>query len=163
RPARAVMTALLLTVLPGCLGDQAGSKAWLRRLSPFQGVSGPDVVNLQVALIQVPYADFARYRDLWTFLDEQAVQMEKQGELEEAQCCLGVAPSLDENGGVRLSVTPKVRHASSSKLPWRPRSDRAGWSLNFQQPVEEFPEAGFEVPINPGQYLVVGARVDRPG
>lgn len=231
----ALVAALALTVLPGCLGEGQGtSSAWLQRFRPFQGVTGPNAVHMDVALIELPYADASRYRDLWNFIDEsdRIVSLEKKAILEEngfrvglvggnppgellelltnkrtcpgprriqivagqeerclevgpvlpatsfqvseggqlrsvdliqAQCCLTLAPSLADEGRVRIQVTPKVRHScSNNKVPWKPSGDRSGWMLNLQQPLEAFPAAGFEVSLAPGEYLIVGARQDRP-
>jgi len=230
---RLLLGALLLAIGPGCSGAGTGTSApWLYRLKSFHGVTGPNAVFMDVALIELPCPDAARYRDLWTFIDEgdQVVPLEKKAALEEngfrvgevglnppaellelltnkrtcpgprriqivageeercldlsrirsvltfqlwedgrssrvdldkGQCCLNLAPSLTEDGRVRLSITPKVRHASKSKMPWKPRDDRTGWTLNFQQSVEAYPSAGFEVTLAPGEYVVVGPRLDR--
>ena len=48
-------------------------------------------------------------------------------------------------------------------MPWRPLADRSGWTLQLQQPTEAYAALGWEVSLAPGEYLVVGARFDRPG
>src|SRR5436190_18692161 len=80
---RALVLALTLGALSGCTGDTATTSAsWLQKLRPYQGISGPEAVHLDVALVNIPLADSARYRSLWTFVDEQAVALEKQSVLE---------------------------------------------------------------------------------
>lgn len=81
---RALVLALTLGALSGCTGDTAGTTAsWLQKRRPYQGISGPEAVHLDVALLNIPLADAARYRALWTFVDEQAVPLEKQAVLED--------------------------------------------------------------------------------
>jgi hypothetical protein len=229
---RGLVLALMLGSITGCLGDRATSSSSL--LSRFRGSpspAGPEPIQLDFALVQVPLADDARYRDLWTFLDEQAVPLEKKTVLEEngyrvgrvganppeellelmtnrrycpnprriqielckeekllelgpaiehasfnvvqseqsrqvalesAQCCIGVLLSLTEDGRTRLSLGPRIRHAGRDHMPWRPSADLSGWSRQFQKPVESFPGLDWEVQLMPGEYLVIGAREDRP-
>jgi hypothetical protein len=228
---RGLVIALMLGSITGCLGDRATSSSSL--LSRFRGspaAAGPEPIQLDVALVQVPLSDDARYRDLWTFLDEQAVPLEKktvleengyrvgrvganppeellelmtnrrycpnprriqielfkeekllelgpviehatfsiQGEqtrpvvLEDAQCCVGVLPSLTEDGRTRLILGPRIRHAGRDHMQWRPSADRSGWTRQIQKPVESYPGLDWEVQLVPGEYLVIGAREDRP-
>jgi hypothetical protein len=231
---RGLLGALLLAIVSGCSGSDGGkAPPWLQRYKAFQGVTGPDAVYMDVAAIELPCADAARYRDLWTFIDEgdQIIPLEKKAtlaengfrvgqvsasppaellalltdkrtcpgprriqivagqeercldvgpplpalsfqlwedgrstsvDLDKAQCCLNLAPSLTEDGRVHLSVMPKVRHSGRGKMPWKPRDDRTGWTLNLQQSIEEYPPASFEVTLSPGEYVVIGPRVDRP-
>jgi hypothetical protein len=230
---RALLLALTLGILSGCSGERvATSSSFLSRLRPFQTSPPPDAVHLDVALVQIPYADAARYGELWTFLDEQAVNLEKkstledngfrvgrvgatppeelrelvnqrrncpdprriqmqpgkedrvldlgtarphvafqviQGEqtnnidLENAQCCLSVTPTLTDDGRTRLQIVPKIKHEGKNHIPWLPLADRSGWTRQMQQPSDTFPDLGWDVVLAPGEYLVIGARDDRPG
>lgn len=232
---RALLGALLLGLLSGCFGDGAErSASWLKRFKqPFQGVTGPNAVYVDVAIVRLPVADTVRYRDLWTFIDEgeQVVPLEKKslleangfrvghggaepsGELlallterrnrtearriqivagqeercldmgpkldalsfelvgngvptcvalEQAQCCLSFAPALTDDGRIRLKVTPKVRYQSQEKAPWRPRDDRTGWMRASQTTLDEYLNDVIELTVSPGEYLVLGPRLDRP-
>jgi hypothetical protein len=233
---RALTLALTVALLAGCSAEHSSSsRNLLKRFRPFQGVSGPDAVYLDVALVQIPRGDQARFRELWTFLDEgadrEAVTLEKKSVLEEngfrvgrggmhppeellelteerhcpgarrvemragkddraidlgpalpqaafrvvrgedstavelkqAQFCLGVRPVLADKGRTRLQITPKVKHASKEEMPWRPRPDLSGWTFQVRQPVEEYEALGWEMTLDPGEYLIIGAREDRPG
>jgi hypothetical protein len=229
----ALVLALTVGGLSGCTGDTGGSStSWLQKIRPFQGVSGPEAVYLDVALVNIPLADTARYRSLWDFVDEQSIGMEKQSileengfrvgqtngtapgelyellttqrtcpnprriemhagkdersldlgpalpkiafdipqgeqskhvELEQAQCCLSVAPFLTEDGRTRLVITPKVKHTNKGFMPWRPKADLSGWTRQFDRPVEEYPALSWEVSLAPGEFVVIGSREDRPG
>ncbi len=230
---RALLLALTVGIFSGCAGDRSSSSTSLfRKFHPFQGGTPADAVQLDVALVQIPYSDAARYRDLWTFLDEQAVTLEKKGPLEEngfrvgrvgssapeelvelvsqrrncpdprriqmqlgkddrvlelgsarphvafqvvqgeqtspvdlerAQCCLAVTPTLTDDGRTRLQIVPKIKHEGKGRLPWLPLADRSGWTRSTQTPSESFNDLGWDVVLAPGEYLVIGAREDRPG
>jgi hypothetical protein len=84
-------------------------------------------------------------------------------ELEQAQCCLLVVPALTEDGRTRLTFTPQVRHAGRDPMPWRPNADHSGWTRQLEQAVESYPALGWEVTLAPGEYVLVGARRNRPG
>ncbi len=231
RRCRALLLALLIGAAAGCAGERSSSTSLLHRLRPFQGVTGPDAVQIDVALVQIPYGDAARYRELWTFLDEQAVALDKKSaleengfrvgrvganppeellelvsqrrscpdprrvqmlagkderafdlgpvlhkasleiirgeqsmpvELEDALCCLGVTPVAAEDGRTRLQIVPKVKQ-TRGPLGWLPRPDRSGWTRQFEPVAEKIADLGWEVTMAPGEYLVIGAREDKPG
>ena len=229
---RALFVALLFGLAGGCTSDRAvTSTTFLRRLSPFQGSNDSDSVHVDVALIQIPFADSARYSKLWTFLDEQAVALEKKGPLEEngfrigrvganppaeilelvsqkrtcpdprrvqmqpdregrllglgparaklafeavqgeqsnraefeqAQCCLAVTPHLTDDGRTRLQAVPKIKHDNKGRLGWLPLPDRSGWTRLTKPPEEVLSDLGWETVLGQGEYLVIGAREDRP-
>lgn len=230
---RCCALALTLVMLAGCSSERSVTSAsFFSRLRPFQGSPPADAVQLDVALVQIPCTDAARYGELWTFLDEQAVNLEKKGileengfrvgrvgstppeelrelvsqrrncpdprrvqmqpgkedrvlelgaarphvafqvvrgeqanrvELENAQCCLGVTPTLTDDGRTCLQIVPKIKHEGKGRLPWLPLADRSGWTRQMQQPADSFNELSWDVVLAPGEYLVIGAREDRPG
>ncbi|MBI1918545.1 MAG: hypothetical protein HYS12_27955 [Planctomycetes bacterium] len=90
--------------------------------------------------------------------DEQSSAVE----LEQAACLLRIVPSLSEDGRTKLTCTPQLRHSGKGLMPWRPLADRSGWALQLQQPTETYAALGWEVSLAPGEFLVVGARFDRP-
>jgi hypothetical protein len=229
---RALLTALLLVNLSGCLGLGSRSTASLfQRFRKQQDAPSPEVVHLDVALVQIPLGDTALHRGLWDFLDEQVVPLEKKGVLEQngfrigrvgntapqelldlvtnrRHCpdprqvrmppgkgerlielgpplkeiafdlCQGdqssrvaldgghyafaISPSLTGDGRTRLRFVPRVKHSGWSNLPWKPSSDRSGWTMQFEKACESFPALEWDVVLAPGEYLVIGAREDRP-
>jgi hypothetical protein len=94
------------------------------------------------------------------FQDGQAVVIE----LEQAQCTLVVVPTLTDDGRTRLQFTPQVRHGEARQLP-QPAVDRSGtysWVLQEKRPTETYSGLKWEVTVAPNEYVVVGARSDRP-
>src|SRR4051812_2840298 len=83
---RGLLGGLLLAIVSGCSGSEGGeAPPWLQRYKTFQGVTGPDAVFIDAALVELPFADAARYRDLWAFIDEgdQIIPLEKKAALAE--------------------------------------------------------------------------------
>ncbi len=228
---RVLLLALAAGVLAGCASQEPARPAsWLQRFRPFQGAA--DVVQMDVALVEVPAGDHFLNGELWAFVDEHAVplkektRLEDNGlrvgqvadtppdgllqlltekrscpsprrvhlpagkggrpldlgpvrqrcsfrldrgagaagvELEQAQFSVFVEPGLAEGGGARLTFTPRVRHAGKGPAAWRPREDRSGWSLQTERPPESYDELSWAVTLAPNEYVVVGARYDRPG
>src|SRR5947208_11795638 len=59
---RALMLALTLGILSGCSGERSRtSTSFFSKLRPFQASPPADSVQLDVALVQIPYSDAARY------------------------------------------------------------------------------------------------------
>ncbi len=83
-------------------------------------------------------------------------------ELDRAECSLVVVPSLAANGRTRLRFTPCVRHGEATPQP-RAAPDRSGILLQSEKPSEEFTDLSWEVELAPNEFVVIGARADRPG
>src|SRR5262249_7149705 len=76
---RALVLGLLAGLLGGCAPERAlHPAAWLEHLRPNQGRSGPDVVQLEVALVERPLNDPYLSEDLWKLVDEHAVPPERE-------------------------------------------------------------------------------------
>jgi hypothetical protein len=86
-------------------------------------------------------------------------------ELSDAVCYFEVTPTLDGDESVRLRFTPRIRHGKSRIEP-RVARDPDGplrLAVEAKEPIEEFPHLAWELTINPDEYVLVGARRDRPG
>jgi hypothetical protein len=84
RLRRALFLGLLISLLVGCATDQpARSTSWLNRFRTLPGPTGPDVVQLDVALLERPVEDSYINGELWTLADEQAVSLEQRAGLED--------------------------------------------------------------------------------
>jgi hypothetical protein len=232
RQQRALLLGLLTSLLAGCAAEEtAQPTGWLGRLRPFQGPTGPDVVHLQVALLECSVGDRYINEDMWSLADEQqVVDLERKGILEDngwrvgqlggitpprlqelllserscanprriemragnaktlvlgptlaqvrfqlhsgraepmpvcldqAQCSLVVVPSLTRDGRTRLKLTPQVRHGEP-ELVFRGGTSLSDVLLQQQWPTETYAEQSWEVTLAANEYVVVGARWNRP-
>jgi hypothetical protein len=66
----------------GCILE-GPTTTWLGRPRVFQGPTGPDVIQLDVAILEGPVGNQAFNHDLWGATDEQAIAPETQAALEE--------------------------------------------------------------------------------
>jgi len=76
---------------------------------------------------------------------------------ENMEFCLDLCPILGDNDKVQLRFTPKIQYTEPT-LPFRPAADRSGWVLDLNKPSKTFPELTWDVPLRPGEILLVGAR-----
>src|SRR5688572_25631778 len=81
-PRTALIYGLLAVCLAGCTRPEVvHTTAWLDRLRAGAGPTGPDVVQIDVALIERPAADAYLNSGLWQFVDEQVVVLERKAVL----------------------------------------------------------------------------------
>jgi hypothetical protein len=81
--------------------------------------------------------------------------------LEKAQCAFNMVASLAKDGRTRLQFTPQVRHGEKTLAP-RPAVDGSGFILQEEWPTKSYASLDWEVTLGANQYVVVGARFDRP-
>lgn len=85
--------------------------------------------------------------------------------LDKAQCQVLVKATLTHNGRTRLQFTPQVQHGAAG-MTHRPAQDPSGvlaWELHEDRPTQSFGTVGWEVVLASNDYVLVGARYDRPG
>ncbi|MGE3806296.1 MAG: hypothetical protein AB7K24_16630 [Gemmataceae bacterium] len=79
-----LICALLASMLAGCLSTSSvRPKNWFERLRPFQGPTGPDVVTMDIAILDCPLGDHYINQELWSRADEQVIELERKALLEE--------------------------------------------------------------------------------
>jgi hypothetical protein len=83
RHRQALLPGLLAVLLCGCVSHDAVPTSWLDRFHQMQGPTGPNVVQMDVALLECPFGDGYLDRDLWTQLDEQVLTLEQKNLLED--------------------------------------------------------------------------------
>jgi hypothetical protein len=78
------MPVLLAGLLAGC-GLDRGSRSggWLERLRQFGGVTGDDVVMLDIVLLERPAGDAFIDREVWATTDEQVIPLAGKARLED--------------------------------------------------------------------------------
>jgi hypothetical protein len=84
--------------------------------------------------------------------------------LRQAQCVLEVVPTPADEGRVQLRFTPRVRHGEACRAPTATQETPDGplcWSMETKQPEEAYPALGWELTVGPGEFVVVGTRLDR--
>jgi hypothetical protein len=84
RRRQGLLLVLLTGWLAGCVTSQpAQSTSLMERPRPFQGPTGPDVVQLNIALLEQPVGDAYLNRGVWDFTDEQGIAAELRAVLED--------------------------------------------------------------------------------
>jgi hypothetical protein len=83
RPWATLGVGLLAGLLVGCVPAQVKTTAWYRGRQPFPAPTGPNIVEMEVALLECPVGDPYINRDLWTLADEQIIPPEQKAALEE--------------------------------------------------------------------------------
>jgi hypothetical protein len=88
---------LLLLLLAGCATERATPGALVERLRGH-GYVPPDAVQVEVALIERRVGDSTVDRDLWTFTDEQAVDLVQKAVLEDNGVRVGLVVGMTPSG-----------------------------------------------------------------
>jgi hypothetical protein len=101
--------------LAGCLTEPpAQTASWWSRLSPFHGPTGPDVVQIDVAVLDCPVGDAYINQVLWAVADEQAVPLDHKVVLEDNGFRVGVLGGITPPGLLAL-----LRNEHSNPAPRR--------------------------------------------
>src|SRR5438270_786436 len=126
RAGRALVWGLLAGLLAGCAnGTGSHSVSWLERLRPTQFLpTGPDVVQMEVVLLERPVGDPYINHEVWQLADEQIVPLERKAILEQNGFRIGQIGGLTPGGlqnllaSDRSCVDPRRHylHAGNPKL-----------------------------------------------
>jgi hypothetical protein len=83
--------------------------------------------------------------------------------LDNAQCLLQVEPVPADGGRTTLRFTPVVKHGAAKREPRvvREVSGEYRWDMEVQQAAESYGSLSWEVTVAPGEYVVIGTRLDR--
>ena len=106
---RLVLLVVLWTSLAaGCqTGSKTGSTNWMPRFNPFQGPTGPDVVYLEVALLERPLGDPYINEELWQSADERLIGSDQKALMEESGFRMGQVGGLMTPSGLMSLLTSK--------------------------------------------------------
>jgi hypothetical protein len=84
RQGRVLLWWLLAVLLGGCAhGLPARSTSWFDRLKSLPVPTGPDVIHIDVVLLERPINDSYINQEVWMAADEQAIPLERKAVLEE--------------------------------------------------------------------------------
>lgn len=141
-------TALGALAIAGCInGGPATSGDWLPRLRPFQGPVGPDVVQLDVALLERPVGDAFLNEELWQSADERVIGPEHRAVMEGSGFRIGHVngPSkLIDLLAARTDDAGSRRRQMRAGRPWPLALGPAQEALRFQvEQDDDFQEVEF--------------------
>ncbi len=103
-----LMLGLLGGLLAGCAtGKPLPSTSWLDRLRPLQGSAGPDVVRMQLALLEMPAGDPYLNRELWDLADEEGLPLDRKALLQDNGFRIGQVGGLTPSRLQRLLESEK--------------------------------------------------------
>src|SRR5262249_27208234 len=109
-----LLPGLLIALLAGCTSATTHTTSWWERLRPFQGPTGPDVVCMDVALIERPIGDPYLNDELWTSADEQGGALERKAVLDENGLRVGLIGGITPSRLLALLTSeqssPSPRH-----------------------------------------------------
>ncbi len=81
--------------------------------------------------------------------------------LDQALCALVVTATLVENGRVRLSFVPQVKHGQSL-MAYRSAPNGQDFVMQEERPTENYAPLAWEVTTSPNEYIIIGGRMDSP-
>jgi hypothetical protein len=107
RQRQALLPGLLAVLLCGCFGQETMHTSWLERFHMMQGPTGPDVVQMDVALIERPLGDSYLDRELWAVADEQVLALDQKNLLEDNGFQIGSVGGITPPGLQALLLSEK--------------------------------------------------------
>jgi hypothetical protein len=215
---------------PGCAVESPSrGVSFLPSCGALQGPTGPDVVQMNLAVLEVAVGDPYVNEELWGLADEQQLTRDQNAVIHEngfrigqirgitppglqalltserfnpspryqqlraglpcnvdlgpplaecgcrvrdygrstpvnaanAQLGLDVIPTLAADGRVSLHFRPRIGHGSASRNPGSP-GEAPLWMLLTQRAARTFPELGWDVTLEPNEYVVIGGVLDAP-
>jgi hypothetical protein len=148
RAGTILLLGLLTGLLTGCASDpMIYTTAWLSRPRPFQGPTGPDVVLLQVKLLELPVEDPYINKELWKLVDEGFVPLERKAALEDNGFRVGQVNGMNPPPGLLRLLTSEKSCANPRQIQTHagtPRELQLGPSMpvcRFQLHQDGVPEA----------------------
>ena len=82
--------------------------------------------------------------------------------LRQAKAGFLVRPEAGANGKVKVWCEPQLQHGDRRDFV-RPTADATGFTVQGELPLERYPSLGFEVALEPKEYLVIGGPAAEPG
>ena len=86
----------------------------------------------------------------------------EQVTLEQAQFALEIVAKLTNDGRTELKITPTAEHRRTA-FAVEPSPDLVGYVPQTSRPQRRFSQLGWNVSLRPGETLVIGANLDKPG
>jgi hypothetical protein len=152
RAGRALVLGLLAGLLAGCAtGTSTHSGSWLERFRPTQFLpTGPDVVQMEVVLLERPVGDPYINQEVWQLADEQIVPLERKAVLEKNGFRVGQIGGLTPGGLQNLLASNRscadprrhyIRAGNPRLLGLGPQTRQCRFRLDLE---EQATESAFE-------------------
>ena len=124
--SRVLFAALVVLSVVGCTTERrARSAAWFASLPGFRGPTGPDVVQIEWALIERPVGDRYLNEGLWALANEQVVPLEHKIVLEDNGL------RIAQVGGLLPAEFQELLRSERSNPDPRRRQVRAGQAASI--------------------------------
>lgn len=146
-------------VLTGCATEKPiSSMSFFNKALPSKLIAGPDLIQLDVGLLERPLHDRFLNTELWLLADEQIIPLERKAYLEEAGFRIGQVNGLNPSGlqtllaSDRSCVCPKrhyTRAGNSILLPLGPALAHCRVEQASTPDVLEFERADCLLQITP--------------
>jgi hypothetical protein len=161
RQGFALVLVPLAALLSGCAPDQTFStNCWMQQVG-FQTPTGPDVVQIEMVLLERPLNDRYINSDLWKRADEQVVSLENRAVLEENGFRVGQLGGLTPAGLQTMLTTRQsgtdprlliVRSGRAQTLPLGPPRTQCRFQVQQAGRPEDvsLPQATNLLEIMPG-------------
>jgi hypothetical protein len=229
-PLGRVLLLLVAGSLTGCAVERSShSVSFLPSTGGVPRPAGPDVVQIQLAIVEVPVGDSYVTEEMWGLADEQQIPRDQRTVLHEngfrigqirgitppglqqlltsernnpaprsnqvragVPCTIELGPPLADcrcqlrengrttpvhaaNAQLGLEVTPSITGEGRICLRFNPRLGFGGasvdhggpagaplWLLLTQRSARTFPQVGWDVTLEPNEYVVIGGILDQP-
>ncbi len=142
RPGMLLCVTIVAIALPGCATDKPVTSLSFfgKARSLPTAITGQDVIQFELALIERPLYDKFVNNELWLLADEQIVPLEQKAYLDDSGFRVGLVNGLNPSGLQTLLTSNR-----SCQLPWR-QYTRAGNAALY--------------PLGP---TIAHCKLDRPG
>jgi hypothetical protein len=151
--------ALVAFALTGCATDKpATTISFFNKMRPLKAIPGPEMVQIDIALLERPLHDRFLNNELWLLADEQIIPLERKAYLEEAGFRIGQVNGLNPSGLQTLLTSDRscvihrrqfTRAGNPALLPLGPAMARCRVEPAGSSEALEFEQADCLMQITP--------------
>ena len=93
------------------------SISFFNKMRPLKPIPGPEMVQIDIALLERPLHDRFLNNELWLLADEQIIPLERKAYLEEAGFRIGQVNGLNPSGLQTMLTSSAVASSIAANLP----------------------------------------------